>query len=105
MNPNGRQLYHVTLGAEERSSLEDLVEGGRGSQERRKRAHILLLADMNRNGGGLWDADIAPVLHVVPVTVERGASNVCWRVLRQRCNARCRRIVRDVVWMETVRRH
>ena len=40
MNPNGRQFYHVTLDAEERLSLEDWVEGGTGSKERRKRAHI-----------------------------------------------------------------
>ena len=71
MNPNGRKFYHVTLDPEERSSLRDLVEGGTGSKERRKRAHILLLADRNRDGGGLRDADIANVLSVGTATVER----------------------------------
>jgi len=47
------------------------VEGGTGSKERRKRAHILLLADINRDGGGLRDADIANVLGVGTATVER----------------------------------
>ena len=71
MNPNGRKFYHVTLDPEERSSLRDLVEDGKGSKERRKRAHILLLADINRDGGGLRDADIANVLGVGTATVER----------------------------------
>jgi len=71
MNPKGRKFYHVTLDAEERSFLQDLVEGGTGSKERRKRAHILLLADINRDGCGLRDADIAQVLDVGPATVER----------------------------------
>ncbi len=71
MNPNGRKFYHVTLDPEERSSLRDLVEGGKGSKERRKRAHILLRADRSRDGGGLRDADIANVLGVGTATVER----------------------------------
>ena len=71
MNPNGRKFYHVTLDTEERSFLQDLVEGGTGSKERRKRAHILLLADINRDGGGLRDTDIAHVLDVGSATVER----------------------------------
>ena len=71
MNPNGRTFYHVTLDPEERSSLRDRVAGGKGSKERRKRAHILLLADISRDGGGLRDADIANGLSVGTATVER----------------------------------
>ena len=73
MNPNGRTFYHVSLNLEERSSLWDLVESGKGSKERRKRAHILLLADINRDGGGMRDAEVANVLSVGPATVERAA--------------------------------
>ncbi len=47
------------------------MEGGTGSKERRKRAHILLRADINWDGGGLRDADIANVLSVGTATVER----------------------------------
>ena len=71
MNPKRRQLYHVTLAPEERSSLKDLVGGGTGSKERHKRAHILLLADINRDSGERRDADVADVLGVDPATVER----------------------------------
>ena len=31
--------------------LQGLVDGGKGSKERRRRAHILLLADEDRQGG------------------------------------------------------
>ena len=40
MTTVGRKLYQVTLTDEERIQLQDLVDGGKGSQERRKRAHI-----------------------------------------------------------------
>ncbi|MCY4345637.1 MAG: hypothetical protein OXC17_02435 [Aestuariivita sp.] len=59
----------MTLDAEERFSLEYLVESGKGSKERRKRAHILLLADINRDGGCLRDAGIANVFSVLTSTV------------------------------------
>ena len=47
------------------------MAGGTGSKERRKRAHILMLADINRDGGGRRDADITGVLGVGPATIER----------------------------------
>jgi len=71
MNPNGRKFCHVTLDPEERLSLQEIVEGGTGSRETRGRAHILLLADINRDGGGRRDSDIANVLGVGTATVER----------------------------------
>ena len=48
-----------------------LWTGGQGSKERRKRAHILVLADWDRAGGGRRDADIADILGVGMATVER----------------------------------
>ncbi len=71
MTSDGRKIYHVTLDADERHQLQALVDRGQGSKERRKRAHILLLADPDRAGGGRRDADIADVLGVGTATVER----------------------------------
>ena len=51
-----------------RARLREIVDGGRGSKERRGRAHILLLADRDRPGGGRRDADIADVLGVGTAT-------------------------------------
>ena len=44
---------------------------GQGSKERRRRAHILLLADGSREGGARRDGDIADILGVGTATVER----------------------------------
>ncbi len=71
MTSDGRTTYKVTLDADERHQLPALVDRGQGSKERRKRAHILLLADQDRAGGGRRDADIADVLGVGTATVER----------------------------------
>ena len=40
MTTVGRKLYQVTLTDDKRIQLQDLVDGGKGSQERRKRARI-----------------------------------------------------------------
>ncbi|MCY4153598.1 MAG: helix-turn-helix domain-containing protein [Aestuariivita sp.] len=71
MTAVGRKLYQVTLTDDERTQLQDLVAGGKGSKERRKRAHILLLADTGRDRGGRLDTDIADALGVNVTTVER----------------------------------
>ena len=71
MNMSGRKIYHVDLEEGERALLQGIVDGGKGSKERRLRAHILLLADRRRAGGGRGDADIADVLRVGTATVER----------------------------------
>ena len=70
MNPNGRKFYTVTRENDERAERQSIIDGG-GSKVRRNRAHILLLADVSRAGGGLRDADIANVLTVGTATVER----------------------------------
>ena len=71
MTAGGRKLYKVSLTDDERTQLEDLVDGGKGSKERRKRAHILLLADVDRDRDGRIDTDIADTLGVNVTTVER----------------------------------
>ncbi|MCY4152179.1 MAG: helix-turn-helix domain-containing protein [Aestuariivita sp.] len=80
MTTVGRKLYQVTLTDDERTQLQDLVDRGKGSKERRKRAHILLLADTGRDRGGRIDADIADALGVNVTTVER---------VRKRCVMAC----------------
>ena len=54
-----------------RALLQGIVDGGKGSKERRLRARILLLADRRRGGGGRGDAGAADVLRVGTATVER----------------------------------
>ena len=71
METTGRKIYRVRLEADERERLKGILDGGRGSKERRRRAHVLLLADEGRPGGGLGDAEIARVLEVGASTVER----------------------------------
>ena len=66
----GRKKHRVKLKSEERAALRSVVDG-QGSKERRRRAHILLLADDNRKDGALADASIASVLEATVATVER----------------------------------
>ncbi len=71
MGRGGKRIYHARLDGGERALLQGIVDGGKGSVTRRRRAHILLLADANRDGGGRDDADIADVLGAGASTVER----------------------------------
>ena len=71
MNRTGRKIYRVRLEDDERGMLRGIVDSGKGSKERRQRAHILLLADEAREGGGRADNDIADVLGAGTATVER----------------------------------
>ena len=48
--------------------LRGTVDSGKGPEERRQRAHILLLADEAREGGGRADSDIADVLEAGTAT-------------------------------------
>ena len=65
---NGRIFYHVTLGLEERLYLQEMVDSGKGAKEQRKRAHILLLADVDHPGSGYRDAVIADVLYMAAMS-------------------------------------
>ena len=71
MSSTGRKIYHVRLEADERVMLKETVDGGRGSKERRRRAHILLPADRGREGGGRSGAGTADIPGVGTATVER----------------------------------
>ena len=70
MERKGRKRYRVRLSAEERAELSGIVNG-KAAAHRRKHAHMLLLADEDREDGGRTDADIASVLGVGASTVER----------------------------------
>ena len=61
----------MKLDGDERRFLQGIVDGGKGSAERRRRAHPLLLADRGREDGGRTDADVASVLCIGMATVER----------------------------------
>ena len=58
MERKGRKRYRVVLTDGEREELSAIV-GGKASAHRRRHAHILLLADEARAGGGLTDSVIA----------------------------------------------
>ena len=70
MERKGRKRYRVVLTDEEREELSAIV-GGKASAHRRRHAHILLLADEARAGGGLTDSVIASVLGIGRATAER----------------------------------
>jgi transposase len=61
-----RKKYVVDLSAEERTTLEQLLQGGKSSARKLTRARILLQADE-----GLTDEEIATALDVGLATVER----------------------------------
>ncbi len=71
MGRGGKRIYHVRLDDGGRTLLQRTVDGGKGSVTRRRRAHILLLADANRDGGGRDDSDMADVPEAGASTVER----------------------------------
>ena len=61
MSTAGRKIHGVRLEEHERKMLREMACGGRGSKERRRRAHILRPADEDRQGGARSDADIADI--------------------------------------------
>ncbi len=71
MNSTGKKIHKVRLEKDEREYLKEILDSGKGSKERRRRAHILLLSDESRPDGGLSDGGIAEVLEIGTATVER----------------------------------
>ena len=69
--------------------LKKILDSGKGSRERRRRAHILFLADESRPDGGRSDAEIAEVLEIGTATVER----VCKRCVMEGLEAALERKV------------
>ena len=66
----GKQ-YRVKLTDEERKYLEELISHGTVAARKANHARILLHADESSDAGYFKDIDIAEVLHVGRVTVER----------------------------------
>jgi transposase len=63
--------YKVTLTAEERNSLQDLIAAGKASAQKLAHARILLKADAAPDGPAWPDARIAEAVEVNVTTVER----------------------------------
>ena len=63
--------YKVTLTAEERNSLQDLIAAGKASALKLAHARILLKADAAPDGPAWTDARIAEAVEVNVTTVER----------------------------------
>jgi transposase len=65
------KIYRVKLTDEERAYLEGLISHGTVAARKANHARILLHADESTDAGYFKDGDIAEVLHVGRVTVER----------------------------------
>ena len=71
MNSTGGKVHRVRLEQDERKHLKEMPDSGKGSKARRRRAPVLPPADESRPGSGLGNAEIARVLEIGTVTVER----------------------------------
>jgi transposase len=82
--------YPISLSEKERNQLKAMISKGAASARAIRRAHILLAADENREGGPLKEREIAERLGVHPNTVyairkgytERGLDEVVRRKKR-----------------------
>jgi hypothetical protein len=63
--------HHVTLTPEQRQKVEIISRSYKHSERERKRAHILLLADMAREEGACKDADISQRVGVSTIMAEQ----------------------------------
>ena len=63
--------YVVTLTAEERQALSDLIAAGKAAAQKLAHARILLKADASEGGPAWLDGRIAEALEVSVATVER----------------------------------
>jgi len=63
--------YKVTLAADERNSLQDLIAAGKASAQKLAHARILLKADAAPGGPAWADARIAEAVEVNVTTIER----------------------------------
>ncbi len=51
MNSTGKKIHKLRLKKNECGFLKEILDSGKGSKERRRRAHILLLSDESRSDG------------------------------------------------------
>ncbi len=63
--------YRVTLTAQERQDLQDLIAAGKAAAQKLAHARILLKADAAPDGPGWADDRIAEAVEVSPATIER----------------------------------
>lgn len=63
--------YVVNLSVEERKTLFEIIDSGKGGKEKLTRARILLKADAGDYGENWKDSDIAEALYIGRSTVER----------------------------------
>ena len=63
--------YRVTLTAEERRGLQELIASGKAAAQKLAHARVLLKADISRGGPACTDQQIADALGVGTATVER----------------------------------
>jgi transposase len=63
--------YKVTLAADDRNSLQDLIAAGKASAQKLAHARILLKADAAPSGPAWADARIAEAVEVNVTTIER----------------------------------
>jgi transposase len=63
--------YKVTLTAEERQQLSDLIAAGKGAAQKLAHARVLLKADAAPDGPAWTDEQIAEAVEVSRATVER----------------------------------
>ena len=75
--------HHVSLTQSERDELVRLSKSQRHSERERKRARILLLCDEAKEGGADKDTDIAQLVKVAPLTVNRTRQRFAERGLRK----------------------
>ena len=66
-----KKKYKVTLAAEERNSLQELIAAGKAAARKLAHARILLKADAAPEGPAWTDARIADAVEVDVTTVER----------------------------------
>src|SRR6266478_5049436 len=80
------KLYRVKLTPEERAQLVELLSKGKAAARTLTHARILLKADEGVAGPRVSDEAIAEALDVNRSTVERSASDVSRKALKQRCD-------------------
>ena len=66
-----KKKYIVDLTDSERAELEQLTNKGKIAAYKMNHARILLLADINQQGGGWTDIKISEALNVGQATIER----------------------------------
>lgn len=81
-----KKKYIVSLTAEEREYLEKLTTTGKTAAYKINHARVLLKADINQDGGGCLDQQIADALDISVSTIERVRQRFVERNLEEALN-------------------